>query len=319
MLIGEGMNHIVQLPHSKIYRAKSFLKTKIAKKIRIESNSDFLKESLTLWLSNGIQAVIHKKIFIDDESDSYDEYDHLTNTMAEIYFLLSSIVIYQKQSNRIEKPNITLGLNGGFSSVSYYNYDPREERIEKGGFLNGTIGSLIIDNRWYLWQKNNFFNKLNKILINSQFKQNFRNRIYNALVLVGKGQITTERDMAFLYNMIAIETILCQRGDHYSTVLSERLKALYSGINNSNETFSAEIKILYDKRCKYVHDGDKNEITWQDVNKTEKIIFNLMNTVAQKPELFRIPKTIDDWVTIQKASEIEGKEYLKNRGIRFMP
>ena len=103
-------------------------------------------------------------------------------------------------------------------------YDTNAGRITTGSLLDGLVGTLDMGGGWHEWQKRGFFYKLRDILVNKKFGDGYRERIYNAMVLVGKGQTTTERDMAFLYNMIAIETILCQRDDKYSVALPERLK-----------------------------------------------------------------------------------------------
>ena len=90
----------------------------------------------------------------------------------------------------------------------------------------GKYGTLDISKQWKEHhKKHSFFNGLLEIY-NGKYalSQKWRDDIINASLLGGESQSSTDLPHAFLWNMIAIETLLTHQGDSYLDRLDCRLE-----------------------------------------------------------------------------------------------
>lgn len=88
------------------------------------------------------------------------------------------------------------------------------------GKLEGKYRPLVMDKRWYNYQKEQFFFNLLKILRKEiKVSNTWRQELSRAALLVGQSLCSTDLAYSFLWNMIALEMLLTRQGDKYTDVL----------------------------------------------------------------------------------------------------
>ncbi len=153
----------------------------------------------------------------------------------------------------------------------------------------GKIGSLNLDERWRNFQKKVFFYDLLKIISGkTKVAPNWRKDIMNASILAGQSQSGHDIPQCFLWNMIALETLLTQRDDKYSEKLPERTEAFIGWAKDWKvKNFEAKIKDIYKKRCLFVHTGQRDHISIADILFSDDLLLNVLNNIVRHPRIFR--------------------------------
>jgi len=187
---------------------------------------------------------------------------------------------------------------------------PDTKNGSKQEFLKGTIDSLYLDSRWKKFHQNNFWLKLIEI-INKETSINdtWRNQLKKASIIAGKSQQVYDRIYAFLLNMITLEILLTQRNEKESIEIPKRINTLIGWHEQwSNDNYISKIQEIYDKRCKFVHEGDLNSITVNDLLFSDEIVFNVFNNLVNNIDIIQ---GIDD---LKKLTEkVEAAELLKEK------
>ena len=167
-----------------------------------------------------------------------------------------------------------------FNLTTDTSYQPNE--------VVGKIGSLTLDENWKNFQKNVFFYNLLKIISSkTKVAPKWRNDIINAAILAGQSQSGQDIPQCFLWNMIALETLLTQRNDKYSEKLPERTEAFIGWAKDWKvENFETKIKDIYQKRCLFVHAGQRDHIGIADILFSDDLLLNVLNNIVRHPSIF---------------------------------
>ncbi|MES9830480.1 MAG: hypothetical protein ABW201_19680 [Candidatus Thiodiazotropha sp.] len=186
--------------------------------------------------------------------------------------------------------------------AAFYTMDP----IDK-------MGDLVLNKRWLNYQNEGFFTNALKIIRKEiQVSKSWRKNIYRVLKLVGQSVVSREVAYAFLLNMIAIESLLTRQGDKYTEALPARIEAFIGWIGYWNQSgYEARIRGLYKKRCQYVHDGNDESISIEDLLFLDDILINVLSNIINHISLFNCKEAViefSDKVSAEHTLGIVGKE-----------
>lgn len=148
-----------------------------------------------------------------------------------------------------------------------------------------------LDKNWKRYEKKHFFPYLLRILndnCNSNINSSWKNTIRYAAILAGKSIFSKEISQAFLYNMIAIESLLnIDPSEKYPFSIINRYNALFGFLTQEDpRPWEAIIKRLYKLRCDFVHDGSIKDIRTKDIIFADNILFNLLYNICKYIKYF---------------------------------
>ncbi len=167
--------------------------------------------------------------------------------------------------------------------------------------------------------KNHFFPYLLKILnkrINAEPK--WRQNIRNAAILAGKSFFSKELSTAFLYNMIAIEALLCYQGDRFPDSIIDRLNAMFGWLSEEDSNiWKPIIKRLYELRCQIVHTGYARDLKTKDLIASDNILFNLLYNICRFIKKFPSKKSLIDFSEKVRARRILGQKIKERPNFKY--
>jgi hypothetical protein len=200
-----------------------------------------------------------------------------------------------------------------FNLTSDTSFQPNE--------VVGKIGSLSLNEDWKQFQKKSFFYDLIKIISGkTKVAPNWRKDITNAAILAGQSQCGQDIPQCFLWNMIALETLLTQKDDKYSEKLPERTEAFIGWSNDwSEDKFEDKIKDIYKKRCLLVHAGERDNIGIADILFSDDLILNVLNNIVKHPEIFGSKRKLIEFSEKVQAEHILGvKAKVRPKTLRLL-
>lgn len=159
---------------------------------------------------------------------------------------------------------------------------------------------------WVVNNKYHFFWDAIKI-INGEVKvdKSWKYIIEKVLIFCGKSIFSNDLYMAFLFNMISLETILTKQGDRFPQTIIDRLNGLFDWYFKDDQyNWNKIIENLYYLRCKMVHDGDTKDITTEDLLFSDTILHNLLRTITANTRSIKSQSDIIDLSEISKAKSI---------------
>ena len=223
----------------------------------------------------------------------------------ELYIMALSQMGYCRRRNTAY-PSIASANPHG--KVSFLLSDEGTGLWTQPNYLTGKFMTLSLDKRWHRYHRFFFFHKLLKILRKEIYvKPHWRCTLYDASVLAGMSQCSSELPSAFLWNMIAIEMLLTARGDKYSKMLPERAEAFLGWtVDWRKRRFQDRIRELYDKRCKLVHEGNRDVIEVSDILFADELLFNLLNNLVRHHKLFTSRRKV-----VEFSERIRAEKLLK--------
>ena len=154
--------------------------------------------------------------------------------------------------------------------------------------LSGKFKTLSLDRRWKDFQNFFFFTNLAKVLQRRiPVKNSWRRELRNAAIIAGQGLCSPDISQSLLWSVIALETLLTKRGDKISRRLPERVEAFIGWTKDWElENFWDRLQDIYNKRCEFVHRGDRDAITVEDVEFSFDILMNVLSNVMRNLKLF---------------------------------
>lgn len=192
------------------------------------------------------------------------------------------------------------------------------------GTINMAVESKVLPFRLNKdWQKFHkyffFFDLISIISSNNKMQKKWKETIIRAAEMAGKSMQSRDLEYCFLWNMIIVEMLLTEQGDKYSDSLPERAEAFIGWVGYWNENkFEEQIIELYKKRCQFVHDGNSNNISVEDVLFTDDLVFNLMWNIVKHINLFPSKKAIIDFSDKVKAEKLLSiKSKVQPKTLRF--
>jgi len=176
-------------------------------------------------------------------------------------------------------------------------------------FLNNP-SPLSLDGTWVNCGKRSFYLDLLKILRNEtriRIAASWVDDLKRASILAGQSQCSYDIPQAFLFNMIALELLITQRGDKVKDALPARAESFLGWIGFWEiDDYPEKIKDIYEKRCSLVHQGSRNEISLDDLIFTDNLLLNLLNNIVRHISLFRTKQDIIDFSKKVEAEHILG-------------
>ena len=140
----------------------------------------------------------------------------------------------------------------------------------------------------------------------------WRHTIRQAAILAGQSQFTTKIWESFLYNMIAIESLLVDfedRSTRTKDVMTNRFFAIFGWLTNERlEEWKEKFYRLCDLRNKFVHTGNIRGIIDKDVIDTDTILANLLRNICRLTEFFNSKRDIIELSKRLEARRILGME-----------
>lgn len=206
-----------------------------------------------------------------------------------------------------------------FAPVSLAGERPHAARsylfldTKNGGWTqpNKRIGGgrpLKLDDDWKRFAKDLFFDKYLRVLRGDyRIGKGWRRDLRNAGVLAGQSQDTIDLPQAFLRNMVAIELLLTTQTDKHVDALPQRAEAFlgWTGFWDS-EGYEAKIRAVYEKRCRLVHQGDRQCVAVEDLYFTDDLLLNLLMNIVGHIDLFHSKQAVVNFAKKVEASHILG-------------
>ena len=193
------------------------------------------------------------------------------------------------------------------------------------GHLNSSVESKVLpfqlEKRWLEFHKKFYFFDLVRVISTPNKMQiKWKDTIIKAAIMSGKSMQSRDLEYSFLWNMIIVEMLLTEQGDKYSESLPERAEAFIGWVGYWKENDIEEtIKKLYTKRCQFVHDGNSQNITVEDVLFTDNLVFNLLYNILKHIDLFPSKKSVVDFSEKVKAEKLLGiKPRVQPKTLKFM-
>lgn len=179
-----------------------------------------------------------------------------------------------------------------------------------------------LDSYWRQYEKNHFFSYLLKILNNKnklKINSDWKNTIRNAAILCGKSIFSKEISQAFLYNMIAIESILgIDPSDKFTPSFINRYNALFGWLTAEDPTpWKVDIERIYKLRCNMVHRGDASDLKTKDIAFSDCILFNMLYNICHSIHYFKNKQFIIELTKKIDARRILGQKIKERPNLRY--
>jgi hypothetical protein len=115
-----------------------------------------------------------------------------------------------------------------------------------------------------------------------KIKSKWKNLLTSVARMVGKGLNSHDIPESFLKNVIALEMLLVNQSERIEDKLIERSGYFLDWSEHwVQDDIENRIRQVYGKRCKYVHDGEVQGITKQDLIFTDDLLFNIFNNILR--------------------------------------
>lgn len=158
------------------------------------------------------------------------------------------------------------------------------------------------ERRWHFW-----WPLISAIYGKSKVNRNYRGRLRRAAVALGQSTFSDSISQAFLLNVIALETLLCKRGESITGQLTDATWALHHwAVTVDRQELNEQIEQLYSLRSRIVHDGDLSGITVEHLSLSDAILFNTLNNICRAR--FRSVDEISEFATRVRAYEALGQK-----------
>jgi hypothetical protein len=203
-----------------------------------------------------------------------------------------------------------VGLYGEVVSQGFEYLFLNKEDKTFAGCSSLTTGhqALDADGHWKEWQSKFFFTRLLMILHKKvQVDPPWRECLKKAAILVGKSLSTYDAPDAFLWNMIALESLLTRQGDKYTDAIPERIEAFLGWVGFwAERKYEERIREAYRVRCKLVHQGDASGVTEELLLFTDVLMLNLFFNLTRHPKLFNSKEAVVNFAERVKAERVLG-------------
>ncbi len=135
-------------------------------------------------------------------------------------------------------------------------------RYSFGSYSVGPVGNFSFGELKKIDDEKNFgFQRLNSLLLD-KMKNKLTERLLSAMNWAGKANVEENRELAFLFYAISLETLLLIENDNaeLNYRLSLRIAYLLGTTKEDKKTIQENVRNLYNTRSKIVHSG-KYEVT----------------------------------------------------------
>jgi hypothetical protein len=163
--------------------------------------------------------------------------------------------------------------------------------------------------------------KLLKVLRDkSNTKAAWRSELYRVAVLIGRSYNSSDVATAFLFQMIALETLLTKQGDKYSSDLPQRIESILGWVGLwTTAKYGERLREVYRKRCAVVHAGRIDDITIEDLLFVDDIMINILWNIVSHPKIFRSKDEVIQFGRKVEAERLLGiKPKVRPKSLQFI-
>jgi len=206
--------------------------------------------------------------------------------------------------------------------TGYVLYDSEQIGTKRAFKRLSPIMPYTLDKNWKMYLKNHFFFYLLNILngktevdINSNWKKTIR----NAAILAGKSNFSKDLSQTFLYNMIAIDSLLqLDPSERYPDLIINRYFVLFGWLTDEDPKFwKSKLERLYKLRCKMVHNGDISDIKTEDLIESDNVLFNLLYNICRFIKVFPNKQSLTNLSKKIEARRILGQKIIERPNLRY--
>jgi hypothetical protein len=253
--------------------------------------------------------------FIKRRREYKSPFDKEFKKIQEAVFLLASSQFYRERRKRFQFggpqfnknwDEVLIFENKGEEAYSKYNliYPHEPYRLNK------------------LWQsffsRHFFFNLLRILNGKSDIQENWKYCIRRASIFAGRSQFAPNLWEAFLYDIIAIETLLKIDRNNISNQIIDSLVSFFGWLKNEDRSYWEDMfKRLYYIRSEIVHNGDTKEFTTNDLINADMILANLLNNICRLTKIIKSKKDLITFNSMLKARKILGMKRSKKPLLTF--
>jgi hypothetical protein len=191
------------------------------------------------------------------------------------------------------------------------------------------FGQLVVDGRWKNYQDRVMFMALLKTLRGkTKVTEDWRDELHRVSVMIGESVGAGDLLKSFVWNWVALETLLTRKGDRVGEMLPRRAESLLGWVLLSDDPeitlwkaakYEARIREVYGKRNRLLHEGKRDDITYEDVEFTDHLLLNLLSNLVAFPRLFDSKDAIIHFSEKVEAERILGvRPRVRPRDLRFI-
>jgi hypothetical protein len=223
----------------------------------------------------------------------------------ELSLLAVSQVGYASRRQRVDP---AIKGEGQSSIAMELLIESKGSRMLPSGRLSGSSDNIAMHGAWLRFQRDTLFLQLLEIIRGHMgTSRKWTKDIERAAVMAGRSVCAQSMDMAFLWNMIALETLFVDdQGTFRSTFPSVAEAFLgWSGFWHANN-YENRIRDVYGKRNKLVHTGRADDISATDLLFTDDLVFHLLWNLVAHIQLFPNRESVLEFSKRVEAEHVLG-------------
>jgi hypothetical protein len=144
-----------------------------------------------------------------------------------------------------------------------------------------TSEPYCLDKLWKGQFAFHFFFDLMKLLKNKKISPKWKYCIRSSAILAGRSLFARDLWEAFLFDMVAIETLLARKGPHMKEQVIHNLTTLFGWLSSEREDHWLNlIEKLYARRADYVKQCHSRQLTAKDLINADMILSNLLKNLC---------------------------------------
>ena len=291
------------------YRIDRVTLISLRKLLRVSKRFGIKKESVDRWLVQRHNVPLTQSVaVVRDAGTPNDLREACLQRVRNELDLLSSCRLHLHRT-KLGRIGVFGEVQNGVCLTMF-----QESKTGDGSFqesLSENIGCLNLSKSWRTMQRNFFFAKIEKLVAGKMdLGKSWANELLLAATLIGKSLNSLDVPTAFLFNMIALETLLTKHGDKHSEALPERIEALLGWIGYwKQKNFPTKIDEIYKKRCGLVHAGRTDIVLMEDVLFTDELLLNVLVNLLRHPKLFGSKEEVILFAKKVQAERLLGKKF----------
>jgi len=218
------------------------------------------------------------------QTDHTHDYQKELSEFRRAYYILASSFFFQRLKRKHASMSMTEDRDIAKFIVAL-------QQGAGGWFRNHTrpLRKCATDNMWKNNTKKQYFDPIRKIAggETEHLSRDWKEAICKAAVFSGQSFLSNNMTQAFLYNFIALESLVVGHNSKFDAVTTNRLISIF-GWNDEIEKddLNQKLKNLYDARNHYVHNGDSERITARMLHELDTILMNTLTNIINNISIF---------------------------------
>ena len=238
---------------------------RIRKRLRLPLTVGEYKSNMPIG-SSGLDPFKSAKTYavVRTKREDQQPLDREFRLVREAIYLLAS-----SQFFRVKRHNRTLFGGPEFGQRYLESYPLLCNENQQWQWSNTTIGPYEpyrLNKAWNRHTRHSHFPGLVKILNRKkQVHRKWRESLRRACLLAGQSFFARNIWEAYIYDMIALETLLTRGDEKFPNAIIDKIVALFGWITDEDTGMWERVTTrLYQLRCQFVHDGEVGDVTVVD-------------------------------------------------------